>query len=59
MPVKKVIETKKLSRVFKNGAIEVHALTDADILIEEGEFVAIMGASGWKIYPTAYLGLLG
>ncbi len=46
MPVKKVIETKKLSRVFKNGAIEVHALTDADILIEEGEFVAIMGASG-------------
>ncbi len=46
MPVKKVIETKKLSRVFKNGEIEVHALTDADIVIEKGEFVAIMGASG-------------
>ena len=42
----KVIETKKLSRVFKNGEIEVHALTKADIIIEEGEFVAIMGASG-------------
>ena len=42
----KVIETKKLSRVFKNGEIEVHALTNADIIIEEGEFVAIMGASG-------------
>jgi putative ABC transport system ATP-binding protein len=46
MPLKKVIETKNLSRVFKNGEIEVHALTDIDMVIEEGEFVAIMGASG-------------
>ncbi|WP_372767665.1 ABC transporter ATP-binding protein [Lutibacter sp.] len=46
MAAKKVIETKKLSKVFKNGEIEVHALTDINILIEEGEFVAIMGASG-------------
>jgi len=46
MPLKKVIKTKKLSRVFKNGEIEVHALTDVDMDIEEGEFVAIMGASG-------------
>lgn len=46
MPSKKVIETKKLSRVFKNGEIEVHALTDVDLVIEEGEFVAIMGSSG-------------
>ncbi len=46
MALKKVIETKKLSRVFKNGEIEVHALSDIDMLIHEGEFVAIMGASG-------------
>ncbi len=46
MSLKKVIATKKLSRVFKNGEIEVHALTDVDMVIEEGEFVAIMGASG-------------
>lgn len=46
MPSKKVIEIKKLSRVFKNGEIEVHALTDLDMVIKEGEFVAIMGASG-------------
>lgn len=46
MPPKKVIETKKLSRIFKNGEIEVHALTDIDLVIEEGEFVAIMGSSG-------------
>jgi putative ABC transport system ATP-binding protein len=46
MAAKKVIETKNLSKVFKNGEIEVHALTDVNIIIEEGEFVAIMGASG-------------
>lgn len=46
MSLKKVIETKKLSRIFKNGEIEVHALTDLDMVINEGEFVAIMGASG-------------
>ncbi len=46
MSLKKVIATKKLSRVFKNGEIKVHALTDVDMVIEEGEFVAIMGASG-------------
>lgn len=42
----KVIETKKLSRVFKNGDIEVQALKNVDLIIEKGEFVAIMGASG-------------
>ena len=46
MAKKKVIETKKLSRIFKTGIIEVHALTDIDLVIEEGEFVAIMGSSG-------------
>ncbi len=46
MTGKRVIETKNISRVFKTGEIEVHALTDVDIVIEEGEFVVIMGASG-------------
>lgn len=46
MPKKKVIETKKICRVFKTGDIEVHALTDINLIIEEGEFVAIMGSSG-------------
>lgn len=45
-PEKKVVETKKLSRVFKNGDIEVRALTDVDMTIYQGDFVAIMGASG-------------
>lgn len=46
VPKIKVIETKKISRVFKTGDIEVRALTDIDIVIEEGEFVVIMGSSG-------------
>jgi putative ABC transport system ATP-binding protein len=57
MPIKKVIETKKVSRVFKNGDIEVHALTDVDLTIEEGEFVAIMGASGSG--KSTFLNILG
>lgn len=46
MALKKVIETRKISRIFKTGKIEVHALTDIDLDIEEGEFVSIMGSSG-------------
>jgi len=57
MPTKKVIETKKVCRVFKNGEIEVHAITDVDLIIEEGEFVAIMGASGSG--KSTFLNILG
>lgn len=56
-PTKKVIETRKVSRVFKNGDIEVHALTDVDLVIEEGEFVALMGASGSG--KSTFLNILG
>lgn len=57
MANKKVIETKKVSRVFKNGDIEVKALTDVDLIVEEGEFVSIMGASGSG--KSTYLNIIG
>ena len=41
-----VIEVRKVSRVFRNGPIEVQALKDVDLTIHRGEFVAVMGASG-------------
>jgi len=41
-----VIETRSLSRVYKMGSIEVHALWDASLQIHQGEFVALMGSSG-------------
>ena len=46
MALKKVIETRKICRTFKTGKIEVRALIDIDLVIEEGEFVSIMGSSG-------------
>ncbi len=57
MKVEKVIETKKVSRVFKNGDIEIHAVTDIDMTIERGEFVAIMGSSGSG--KSTFLNILG
>ena len=42
----RVIETRNLSRVFKSGEFEVHALSGVDLIVERGEFVAVMGSSG-------------
>lgn len=41
-----VIETKNLTKVFKRDEFEVTALKDAQIEINRGEFVALMGPSG-------------
>lgn len=41
-----VIETKRLSKIYKRDEFEVVALSDADIEINKGEFVALMGPSG-------------
>lgn len=41
-----VIETKKLTKVFSLGDVQVQALRGIDLKIQKGEFVAIMGASG-------------
>ncbi len=43
---KPVIEIKDLTRVYKMGEVEVHALRGVDLSVRRGEMVAIMGPSG-------------
>lgn len=41
-----LIKISNLSKNYKNGSIEVAALKEINLIIEKGEFVAIMGTSG-------------
>jgi putative ABC transport system ATP-binding protein len=41
-----MIELEWVSKVYKTGAIELRALDSANLRIEDGDLVAIMGASG-------------
>ncbi len=41
-----VIEASHLSKVYRSGKLEVHALRDATFTVEGGEFVSIVGPSG-------------
>jgi putative ABC transport system ATP-binding protein len=41
-----LIELRQVSKVYRMGDVEFSALCDVSLVINEGEFVAIMGASG-------------
>ncbi len=41
-----LIQTQNLSKKYVNGDVETPVLTDIDLTIEKGDFVAIMGPSG-------------
>jgi putative ABC transport system ATP-binding protein len=55
MPV--LIETRNLVKQYVMGEHHVYALRDVSISIQEGEFVAIMGASGSG--KSSFMNLLG
>jgi len=41
-----LIQTENLTKIYGQGAAEIRALDGVDLVIEPGEFVAIIGASG-------------
>jgi putative ABC transport system ATP-binding protein len=41
-----MIELEAVTKIYGNGQVKVRALGPVDLLIEEGDFVAIMGPSG-------------
>ena len=55
--MKKVIETKNLSKVFGEGDLAIKALNNVDFHVEEGEFTALVGPSGSG--KTTLLNMIG
>ncbi|HUU00279.1 MAG TPA: ABC transporter ATP-binding protein [Myxococcota bacterium] len=41
-----MIEVSGITKMYKMGATEVHALRGVDLLVESGEFISIVGPSG-------------
>ena len=41
-----VLQAAKITKTYKMGSVEVHALREVDFEVRRGEFVAIMGPSG-------------
>ncbi len=41
-----LIELEKVTRVYRMGDVQVHALRGVSLMVRQGEYIAIMGASG-------------
>jgi len=50
-----ILETREIIKQYKQYDEVVYAVNRAEIKVEEGEFVAIIGPSGWKKHLSAYL----
>jgi putative ABC transport system ATP-binding protein len=52
-----IVEAEKLTKVYRRGREEIHALREVDFAVKKGEFVSIIGPSGSG--KTALLNVLG
>ena len=52
-----IIKTEHLSRYYKQGPVQVHALQDVNLTIEKGDFAVIAGSSGSG--KTTLLNMIG
>jgi putative ABC transport system ATP-binding protein len=52
-----IIEARSISKVYRRGREEIHALKGVDFFVNQGEFVSIIGPSGSG--KTALLNVLG
>ena len=57
MGARRLVEMRNLSKVFITEEVETHALGGVDLLVREGEFLAIAGPSGCG--KTTLLSILG
>ena len=46
-----ILRTEHLRKVYGTGNNEIIAVNDAGISVAQGEFVAIVGSSGWRNFP--------
>lgn len=55
--MKEVIRTEKISKFYQTGSFEIKAVNNVNLKVNEGEFLAIIGASGSG--KSTFLNLIG